>query len=200
MNTTTNSIAGSLTRHTLTAGGVAGLATTQDDLIKLLSLLVTVIGLVWSIWEKISRKGRGSSGEGSNAGVNLLLCGLGAGLLLAGCGTPGSSVGVNTDQNGNISGSYTTPISTNADLTITGGGNPQTGDWNAGVVITFKDVPPPDVADYLASAGFTTQRSGQIFVLPRAVDSELERQAVTHALAHGATLRGLASAPQLKPR
>ena len=52
---TTNQIAGSLARHTLTAGGAAGLVAAQDDLVRLASLVVTVIGLIWSIVEKLRR-------------------------------------------------------------------------------------------------------------------------------------------------
>lgn len=59
--TNTTNIAGSLTRHTMTAGGVAGLVGAQDDILRLVSLLVTIIGLFWSIWEKVSRKGGGTA-------------------------------------------------------------------------------------------------------------------------------------------
>lgn len=55
MNTTTNSVAGSLTRHTMTGVGAVGLAAAQDDILRLVSLLITVAGLIWSIVEKFKR-------------------------------------------------------------------------------------------------------------------------------------------------
>lgn len=87
MNENTNSIAGSLTRHTLTAGGVAGLVNAQDDLLKLASLILTAIGLAWSIWEKISRN-RQTSPTSPTAPDVLplpLLLGLCVPLCFAGC-------------------------------------------------------------------------------------------------------------------
>lgn len=55
MKPTTASIAGSITRHAMTAGGVAGVATAPDLAIQILSLLITLAGLVWSIVEKLRR-------------------------------------------------------------------------------------------------------------------------------------------------
>jgi hypothetical protein len=51
----TRAIAASLTRHVLTAGGVAGVATSHDDVVRFISVLVTLGGLVWSIIEKLNR-------------------------------------------------------------------------------------------------------------------------------------------------
>lgn len=78
----TNAIAGSLTRHTLTAGGVAGLVSAQDDLLRLLSLIITTIGLVWSIYEKIRRPQAPPPG-GNGAATLLLLAG--SALAWTGC-------------------------------------------------------------------------------------------------------------------
>lgn len=55
MNSTTNAIAGSVTRHTLTGVGVAGMLESKNEIVQILSLLVTIIGLVLSIWEKKQR-------------------------------------------------------------------------------------------------------------------------------------------------
>jgi hypothetical protein len=82
MNSTTNAVAGSVTRHTMTAGGVAGLVSAQDDIIRLLSLLITVIGLGWSIWEKLTAK---RAGGGDAAGL-FLVAGMSVAMgLLVGC-------------------------------------------------------------------------------------------------------------------
>jgi len=54
-NSTPAKIGGSFTRHAITGGGIAGIINAQDDIVQLVSLIVTVIGLAWSIWEKIHR-------------------------------------------------------------------------------------------------------------------------------------------------
>jgi hypothetical protein len=84
MNSTTNAVTGSLTRHTMTAGGVAGLISAQDDIIRLLSLVITVIGLGWSIWEKLTAK-RVGSGGGDAAGLFCVAGVSAAMVLLGGC-------------------------------------------------------------------------------------------------------------------
>ena len=79
-------------RHTLTAAGGAGLVTSQETLLQLVSALATIIGIVWSFIEK--RKAGGGPpaypppAGGAVAALGLLL----GGSLLVGCGTvaPGS--------------------------------------------------------------------------------------------------------------
>lgn len=189
MNETTNSIAGSLTRHTLTGGGIAGLLSAQDDLLKLLSLLLTALGLAWSVWEKISRK---KESGGGNA-LNLFLLSAFCFLFLNGCATHPTTLAVNADQDHNISGSLTTVVSTNLDLGIQGSGNPDTGDWNVGIVVVFKEQPSDVTSSYLRAAGFIPMRNGAPyeFHLLSAVDTEMEKAAIMAALAAGGELRPL---------
>jgi len=72
-------ITGSVVRHGLTGAGISGLVASSDDIVKLVSLALTALGLGWSIWEKIStRKG---------AGPAVLFFCLSAGILgTTGCG------------------------------------------------------------------------------------------------------------------
>lgn len=44
-----------LVRHGLTAGGGAGFVASSDDLVKLVSALATIFGILWSLWEKRQR-------------------------------------------------------------------------------------------------------------------------------------------------
>jgi hypothetical protein len=52
MNSKASIIQG-LLRHVLTAGGGAGFVASDEDLTRLVSALVTCIGIGWSIWEKV---------------------------------------------------------------------------------------------------------------------------------------------------
>lgn len=51
----TNEVIGAVTRHALTGGGVAGVVASHDQIVQAASLAVTVLGLIWSIIEKIRR-------------------------------------------------------------------------------------------------------------------------------------------------
>lgn len=85
-STNTPAIVGSVTRHAITGAGISGLVASSDDVIKLVSLLLTALGLGWSIWEKMTRKGGGPAARLFLAGGLVAAMG-----LLAGCGTLFSS-------------------------------------------------------------------------------------------------------------
>lgn len=55
MNNTTNSVAGSITRHVMTGGGIAGVMSSQDQIIQAVSALITLLGIIWGIVEKVRR-------------------------------------------------------------------------------------------------------------------------------------------------
>ncbi len=82
-------------RHLLTTVGGAGFVVSQDDLLKLVSALATLIGFAWSLWSK-SKQGTGKT----PATLPLLAGGLSAFLLLAplalvpGCANSGSGSGL----------------------------------------------------------------------------------------------------------
>lgn len=195
MNGNTNSIAGAVARHGLTAGGVAGLVNAQDDILKFVSLLVTVIGLGWSIYEKLTRK---PSGNPTN-GVNLIPFAAGLLALCIGCAShPQTTVQVTADDAHNIGGSVDVVVSTNLNVGLTGSGNPDTGAWNIGLVITFKAAPEEAVRDYLLAAGFVPLATNA-FALPGLVDTDLERAAVVYAELRGGELRGLSYAQASTP-
>lgn len=128
---------------------------------------------------------------GIGPGANVFVCSALAAVLLLGCKTPSTLI-VTADDDHNIGGSLTTQPSTNLTIGIEGTGNPDTGEWEIGIVVTFKDAPTANVADYLLAAGFSrvNTRDGSVeFVLPGKVDSELKRQAMQVALENGAAYR-----------
>lgn len=73
MNDSTNSVAGSLARHTMTAGGAATLVSSQNEIIQAISLLITLLGLIWSIVEKFKRQPPPPSSSSSSSSSNLVL-------------------------------------------------------------------------------------------------------------------------------
>lgn len=79
-------------------------------------------------------------------------------LLLPGCGT---TAAVNTD------GHSVTGAVTNGNVGVTGTFDTVTGEWSAGIVITFKATPNDDTIRFLAQAGAVAQRDGTVFLLPK---------------------------------
>lgn len=87
------------------------------------------------------------------------LCFLVAGLLITGCNTPSNSptgqIGVNSGPNGEnptVNGGVSWDATSNINVSATGSVD-QTGNWNAGFTVTFKDAVPADVTARLAEAG-----------------------------------------------
>lgn len=74
-------------RHLITVAGGYGYAVSQDQVLQLLSALATILGIVWSIYEKRERRVRTPSGVWS--GGSYVLAGLVTALaaLAIGCGT-----------------------------------------------------------------------------------------------------------------
>jgi hypothetical protein len=82
MNSNTNSLT-KITQGAGMGGGVATLVSAQDDIIKLVGLIVAIISLGWSIYERFANR------KGAGPAVDLfLVCTLSAalGLLAVGCG------------------------------------------------------------------------------------------------------------------
>ena len=77
-------------RHAMTYGGGYAFGVSHDDLIQILSALISLLGVIWSVIEKLkSGKGGGTSGGPMTpAAAALLLCAPLAGSLLTGCTTP----------------------------------------------------------------------------------------------------------------
>jgi len=84
MNPTKHDIA-AIVRHSLTAGGGAGLATSESPEMQLISVLATLAGLIWAIIEKRNKYPPGGGG----GAVPVALCLVGACLLVGGCTTTG---------------------------------------------------------------------------------------------------------------
>lgn len=100
--------------------------------------------------------------------IKVTLCYLWAASLLISCSAPsGTSINVSTDGQ-NIDGGFTYPLSSNVDLTVTGGGNTVTGDWHTGVQITFKDAPPAYVVRALQDANGVKAKDGHVWVIANA--------------------------------
>lgn len=65
----TNQVIAAVTRHALTGGGVAGIVSAHDDLLQFVSVVITGVGLVWSILEKIRRPATPPSAPANNSGT-----------------------------------------------------------------------------------------------------------------------------------
>lgn len=128
-----------------------------------------------------------------------LLCVLCASVVIfAGCHNPPlTTVGLNTDQDHNITGSVTSQVTSNLNVGVQGSGNPSTGDWSAGVVITFKDAASIDQTTQWAleaanAEPVNTAKGGPVFMIAKADWSNPEfRNALMQAIKHGATITGL---------
>lgn len=122
----------------------------------------------------------------------LMFLGLPIGLLaLAGCGSLGqTSVQVGTTNGTNITGQVGSQITTNLFVGVNGSGNPSTGEWSAGIVITFREAPPIQVVSALRQANATAAVAREegavatwVWVIPSArPDDPLVQQAVAAAL------------------
>jgi hypothetical protein len=111
---------------------------------------------------------------------------------LVGCGGRPTTVGINTDADQNISGTITHEINDHATVGVSGTGNPQTGEWTAGVVVTFKETPPPVAQWALEAAGALKTRSGTVYLLASADwDNPEVRNALVESIKAGATLSPL---------
>lgn len=107
---------------------------------------------------------------------------------------PGTVIAVSTPDGQSIDGSVTWPVSTNVDLTATGGGNPATGDWHTGIQITFKDTPPQYVVDAIAEAGGTRAKdSSKVFIISNAdrKNPKVQRAVGASITVPGATIKGV---------
>jgi hypothetical protein len=92
------------------------------------------------------------------------ICFLAAGLWFSGCGTtpntPTGQIGVNAGPNGEnptVNGGVSWDATSNINVSATGTVD-QTGNWNAGFTVTFKDAVPADVTARLAKAGGVRSR------------------------------------------
>ena len=96
---------------------------------------------------------------------NVALCYLWVAFVLVSCSAPsGTSINVSTDGQ-NIGGGLTYPLSSNVDLTVTGGGNTVTGAWHTGVQITFRDAPPAYVVRAIQEANGVKAKDGHVWVI-----------------------------------
>ena len=75
-------------RHTMTGAGVAGATMSHDDFLQILSGLITLLSIIWSVLDKRRNGGGSSGGPVTPAAAALLLCAPLAGSLLTGCTTP----------------------------------------------------------------------------------------------------------------
>ena len=82
MNANASAVAGSVTRHVMTGGGVGGLLASSDQIIQAVSLALTLIGLIWGIIDKIK-------GKTPNVQSLLLTAGLAGSLAFTGCAARG---------------------------------------------------------------------------------------------------------------
>lgn len=111
--------------------------------------------------------------------------------LLVGCQSHPTTVAVNTNEDQTISGSVTSQVSDHVNVGVQGSGNPTTGEWTAGVVITFKAAPDQTTAWALEAADAVATRGGAPYqyVIPKADWGNPEfRQAMQLALKAGATI------------
>ena len=98
------------------------------------------------------------------------------GVLLFVFGCAGTQLAVSTPDSGtNIVGTVTFPLSTNVDASVTGGGNTVTGDWSAGIVITFKQTPPDYVVREMKAAGGVPAKDNALSWLLPSADPKAER-------------------------
>lgn len=98
--------------------------------------------------------------------------------MLPGCAS-GTSMNVSTDGQ-NIDGGFTYPVSSNVDVSVTGGGNTVTGDWHAGVSITFKQAPPEYVVKELVAAGAVAVKDKLVWQLSSEDVGSLKAQRAIH--------------------
>ncbi|MBP8015685.1 MAG: hypothetical protein KA117_10370 [Verrucomicrobia bacterium] len=115
-------------------------------------------------------------------------------VMCAGCGSvpPGTTFGITGDDQTNITGSFTWPVSTNMDLVGSVTGNVNTGAVTGGLFIVFKEEPSAATRLAMASAGMASVRVkgvSRIWLLPRwDRESEAQERALECALREGAML------------
>lgn len=120
------------------------------------------------------------------------------GLFITACqngggGSPQGQIGVNSGPNGEnptVNGGIGWDATTNIHLAATGTVD-QTGNWNAGFTVTFKDAVPPDVARALKAAGGIESRgvAGGIWTFPnvKSPNDPALMKAVTAAAGSGSS-------------
>jgi hypothetical protein len=119
-------------------------------------------------------------------------------LGLAACKTHvPTTIEIGANQDHDITGTVTVSPSTNLDIGITGTGNPDTGDYTVGIVVVFKERPESSVRDYILSAGYQPLSATE-FILLSTTLTDLQREAMMHAQANGAKVRGFKKSEQIR--
>lgn len=144
-----NSEAKNLTRITGAAGGTGLAVGTDNDWLQIIGIVVAALSTILPIIERLLARKK----DGPTALLAVLFA---IGLATAGCGTT-----VNTATDGDVVSGW----ATNDHFTVTGGYNTETGDWSAGILVTFKAPPDAAVREALGEAGASpvvVDRSGKI--------------------------------------